>query len=108
MESSSKIDNVQNFAEVISDNDSLWSLLLGREVSRFNEEVKYMFRHRNTLQEERGVAYCKKGRVSAVSIRKVPPVLFKIDYGEGFRVQYAKEFFIEDFYRTYLGSWLLS
>lgn len=32
MDSSSQIDTVQKFAEVIGDNDDLWNLLLGREV----------------------------------------------------------------------------
>lgn len=38
--SGSQIDNVQSFAEIIGDNDDFWNLLVGKEVSRFNQKVK--------------------------------------------------------------------
>lgn len=47
MDNSLQIDNVQSFAEIIGDNNNLWTLLHKKEFSRLKEEVKYQDQKRN-------------------------------------------------------------
>lgn len=86
MDSGLQIDNVQRFVEVIGDNDNLWNLLVGREVSRFQAEITY------------GI----KGKVLQIqNIKdqntKHEEILIEINYKNEFNVKYYKEIFIEIF-----------
>ncbi|MEH1830019.1 MAG: UvrD-helicase domain-containing protein [Nostoc sp.] len=93
MDNSLQIDNVQSFVEVIGDNDSLWKLLLNKEVSRFEEKVKY----EHTTQDLRGVKYSAKARVCEVSALKKSKLIIRVDYGDGFIFRYEQEQFIRKF-----------
>ncbi|MEH1886517.1 UvrD-helicase domain-containing protein [Nostoc sp.] len=87
MYSGSQIDNVQSFVKAIGyNNDNLWNLLVGREVSRFQAEITYgiqgkvlqiqNIKHENIKSEE---------------------IFIEINYKNEFNVKYDKEIFIKIF-----------
>ncbi|KHG41903.1 hypothetical protein OA07_08555 [Aphanizomenon flos-aquae 2012/KM1/D3] len=87
MDSSSQIDTVQKFAEVIGDNDDLWSLLVGREVSRFDNKLKY----EHSRQDIQGVTFRKEGKVIEIKHLKTSKLLLRVDYGTGYILMYEKK-----------------
>jgi DNA helicase IV len=97
MDNGSQIHTVQRFVEVIGDNDNLWSILVGREISRFEERVNYRILYKKTLKEERGIKHYTKGRVYAVKNRNQSDMAIEIDYLDGFRVKYEIEIFLKQF-----------
>ena len=89
MDSSSQIDTVQKFAEVIGDNDDLWKFLIGKEVIRFQAEITY------------GI----KGKVVA-TYTGYQEVLITVNYNNKFKVDYDKDFFVEHFNTIYPALYL--
>jgi DNA helicase-4 len=89
MDSSSQIDTVQKFAEVIGDNDDLWKFLIGKEVIRFKAEITY------------GI----KGIIVATYIG-YQEVLITVNYNNRFKVDYDKDFFVEYFNTIYPALYL--
>ena len=92
----SEIHSIQSFSEIIGNNDNLWEILLRKEVTRFNSEVKYRIRYPQEV-ENSGIEYFNRGRVYAIQPYTKSEFLIEIDYGYGFRVKYKKELFIEQF-----------
>jgi DNA helicase IV len=95
MDSGSQVDNVQSFVEVIGDNDSLWKLLVNKEVSRLKEEVKYKDPKRNLA----GVKYYTEGKIDVVHVLKTSEVSIEIKYRDGLIFRYNKEQFIRKFHK---------
>lgn len=93
MDSSSQIDTVQKFAEIIGDNDHLWSLLVGREVSRFDNHFKY----KHSTKDVRVITFRKQGKVIEIKFWKISKLLLRVDYGSGFILRYTKKQFIQMF-----------
>ncbi|MBW4603078.1 MAG: UvrD-helicase domain-containing protein [Calothrix sp. FI2-JRJ7] len=94
MNNRSQIDNVQDFVEVIGNNDNLWNLLLNKEVSRFEEKIKY----EHTIQDLKGAINSTKGIVIQVNVYRQLNFI-RVDYGDGFIFRYQKEQFIQKFNR---------
>ncbi|WP_051424257.1 UvrD-helicase domain-containing protein [Aphanizomenon flos-aquae] len=84
MDSSSQIDTVQKFAEVIGDNDDLWKFLIGKEVIRFIPEITYGM----------------QGKILSIYI-KYQEVLITVNYKNKFHIEYDKDFFVEIFNTIY-------
>jgi hypothetical protein len=96
MDSSSQIDTVQKFAEVIGDNDDLWSLLIEREVSRFDSNLGY----EHIIAKGRiidDVTFSNKGKVIEIKHLKSSHLLVIVDYGVGLMFHYDKKQFIRKF-----------
>jgi DNA helicase-4 len=93
MDSSSQIDTVQKFAEVIGDNDHLWSLLVGREVSRFDNH----FKDKHSTKDIQGTTFRKEGKVIEIKHLKNSKLLLRVDYGTGYILMYEKNQFIQMF-----------
>ncbi len=92
----SKIDNVQDFVKIVGQNDGFWRLLIGKEVTRFNEQVKYKIRQRNE-PEVKGVKHFKLGIFFSIQPQESSETPIRIDYGDEFRVKYSKANFIKKF-----------
>ena len=93
MDSSSQIDTVQKFAEVIGDNDDLWSLLIEREVSRFDSNLGY----EHIIAKGRiidDVTFSNKGKVIEIKHLKSSHLLVIVDYGVGLMFHYDKKQFL--------------
>ena len=107
MDSSSQIDTVQKFAEVIGDHDNLWKILIGKEVSRFEETVIYYIRYKNAAkslknnihqEDKKLVQYYAQGKVVAIhNIKKETKILIEINYDTEFSVKYKKWMFVKQF-----------
>ncbi len=95
------VDNVQRFAKIIGNNYNLWNLLYEKEVSHFNEEVKYKLTYKHNLLEEKEVKHYFKGKVCAVYTQKISELLIEIDYGGQYYVKYGKDLFICKFYKIF-------
>ena len=96
MDSSSQIDTVQKFAEVIGDNDDLWSLLIEREVSRFDSNLGY----EHIIAKGRiidDVTFSNKGKVIEIKHLKSSHLLVIVDYVVGLMFHYDKKQFIRKF-----------
>lgn len=90
-----QIDNVQSFMTAIGDNDSLWNLLVGRVVSRFNDSVSYIIRHPDREEIKDKKYAC--GKVHAIQSQGISKIVIEIDYGEIFLISYKKESFVKEF-----------
>jgi len=93
MDSSSQIDTVQKFAEVIGDHDDLWNLLVGREVSRFDNKLEY----EHSRKDIQGVTFYQQGKVIEIKYLRTSKFLLRVDYGSGFIFKYSKKQFIRKF-----------
>ncbi|RUT00453.1 hypothetical protein DSM106972_075810 [Dulcicalothrix desertica PCC 7102] len=94
MDSGLQIDNVQDFARVIGNNDNLWELLLNREVSRFEEKIKY----EHMIQDLKGVMNSTQGIVIEVNIFRQLKFI-RVNYRGGFIFRYEKEQFIKKIHK---------
>ena len=93
MDSSSQIDTVQKFSEVIGDHDDLWNLLVGREVSRFDNKLEY----EHSRKDIQGVTFYQQGKVIEIKYLRTSKFLLRVDYGSGFIFKYSKKQFIRKF-----------
>lgn len=69
------IDTVQKLAEIIGDNDHLWNLLIGREVSRFDNKLEY----EHSRQDIQGVTFRQQGKVIEIKHLRTSKFLLRIE-----------------------------
>lgn len=87
------IDNIQDFANVVGDNDNLWRLLRGKTVSLFDNKRVRLSRPCKGVKK----INCTHGAIYAIDISS--SIIFKVHYGENydFLVLYTKELFVKKF-----------
>jgi DNA helicase IV len=94
---STEIDDVQSFIKAISDNDNLWNLLVGREISRFNDRVKYRVLRMGQLQGQE-IMHFDRGKVHSIQMQENSNIIINVEYTGGFQVRYTKSVFVKQFH----------
>ena len=89
MDSGSQIDNVQSFVKLIGDNDSLWEVLLGREVMN-------IFRGRGRISLLKN-SKASNNYISEIWVSYPITVNMPYMYGNYYTIRYKKKIFIKEF-----------
>lgn len=97
IDSGSQIDNVQTFVKFIGDNNNLWRLLVGREVSNRRREVIYNYK--DGTQETKKLKYFIKGKVNKVHNTERAEISIQVCYGNGGCLEFVQKMFLEQFDR---------